>query len=153
MYYMEYSQKLPISIQESWSFFSSPANLKIITPPNLGFQITNEKIDEMYPGQIISYTIRPFGNLKMEWVTEITHVREPFYFVDEQRYGPYKFWHHEHWFYSLNDGVKIIDKIYYQMPFGILGKILHKFRIKSDLEKIFSYRSAKLSEIFGFYNK
>lgn len=150
MYCLKFTQKLPISLNECWDFFSRPQNLKTITGEHLGFEITNDCQDtKMYPGQIISYIIRPLWNLPIEWVTEITHVQEPYYFIDEQRFGPYKFWHHEHRFYEIPNGVEIIDMVYYQMPFGIIGKIVHSLKVKKDLNAIFSYRRAKLEKLFG----
>lgn len=144
------SQKLPLSQEECWNFFSSPLNLKIITPEHLGFAITNDPLqDHMYPGQIISYTIRPILNIPMEWVTEITQVQAPHYFIDEQRIGPYKFWHHEHRFIPVKNGVEMIDLVYYQMPFGFIGKFIHFIKIKKELEYIFAYRKKKLEHLFG----
>lgn len=152
MYYLNYTQKLPLSLKESWDFFSCPINLKILTPEHLGFEITNEqKNGNMYGGQIIAYTICPLWNFPLQWVTEITHVKEPDYFIDEQRFGPYKFWHHEHRFRSIPDGVEMIDTIYYALPFGFLGRAFHSLKIKQDLEDIFSYRYIKLEQLFGIY--
>ena len=149
---LKHLQKLPISLEESWNFFSSPVNLKILTPERLGFEITNDlENKKMYAGQIIAYTIRPAFNLPLEWVSEITQVQEPYYFIDEQRFGPYKFWHHEHLFNPIPNGVEVVDIIYYKMPFGFLGKVLHHLKVKQDLEAIFSYRRAKLEKLFGPY--
>jgi ligand-binding SRPBCC domain-containing protein len=153
MYQLKYSLKLPISIEVSWKFFSSPANLKILTPEHLSFEILDEEdIEKMYPGKIIRYIIRPIGNIPIEWVTEIRHIQEPFYFIDEQRIGPYKFWHHEHRFKSIQSGTEMIDTVHYQMPFGVLGRAFHYFKVKKDLENIFFYRQTKLEQIFGVYN-
>ncbi|KAF3361694.1 hypothetical protein PHSC3_001817 [Chlamydiales bacterium STE3] len=105
----------------------------------------------MYPGQIIAYTIRPLWQIPIEWVTEITQAQEPHYFIDEQRFGPYKFWHHEHRFYPIPNGVEIIDLIHYKLPFGPLGKAFHHFKVKKDLEQIFFYRKAFMEEKFGQY--
>lgn len=150
MYCLKYLQKLPLTLEESWKFFSSPANLKILTPKHLGFEITNgDESCAMYAGQIISYNIRPLWNFPVEWVTEITHVHEPFYFIDEQRFGPYKFWHHEHRFNAIPKGVEMIDIIYYELPFGIIGKTLHSIKVKNDLEAIFAYRYETLEKLFG----
>lgn len=153
MHYLQYLQKLPISLEECWAFFSSPANLKILTPEHMGFEITNPLKDDrkMYPGQIISYTIRPVLNIPIEWVTEITHVNAPHSFIDEQRFGPYKFWHHEHRFKAIPGGVEMIDTVIYKMPFGPLGEALHFLKVKNDLEKIFTYRNLKLENMFGKY--
>ena len=149
---LKYLQKLPLSLEESWFFFSSPANLKVLTPEHLGFEITNDLENrKMYPGQIIAYIVRPLWGLPLEWVSEITHVQEPYYFIDEQRCGPYQIWHHEHRFASIPNGVEMSDVVYYKMPFGFLGNAFHSLKVKHDLEAIFSYRNAKLEKLFGPY--
>ncbi len=149
MYQLRYSQKLPITLEEAWDFFSNPDNLRTITPDHLGFEMITPGESKMYAGQIIAYHIRPLFNFPIEWVTEITHVREPHYFIDEQRIGPYRLWHHEHVFIPVPGGVEMRDIITYQMPFGFLGKLLHEVKVKKDLEEIFAYRRAKLIEMFG----
>jgi ligand-binding SRPBCC domain-containing protein len=152
MYDIKYMQKLPISLEQSWDFFSSPSNLKILTPEYLSFEITNQQdASKIYAGQIIAYLIRPIWNFPVKWVTEITHAEKPHYFIDEQRFGPYKFWHHEHWFKSIPGGVEMTDIIYYTMPFGIIGKALHTLKVKRDIEAIFTYRQAKLEQMYGRY--
>lgn len=150
MYHLKYSQKIPITLNTCWDFFSNPAQLKNLTPEHLCMQPETDPC-EMYAGQIITYTIRPIGNIPLKWVTEITHVQKPDYFIDEQRFGPYKFWHHEHRFKAIPNGVEIIDLIYYQLPLGPLGKLLHAVKVKQDLEAIFAYRKTKLETLFGIY--
>lgn len=152
MYVLQFSKKIPLSLEDCWDFFSTPLNLQTITPKYLGFKIIHPKeYSKMYAGQIIAYTIHLFG-IPLEWVTEITHVQQPSYFIDEQRFGPYKFWHHEHRFEAIAKGVEMTDMIYYKLPYGFLGKLLH-IKVKKDLESIFSYRSAKLDELFGIYSE
>lgn len=106
----------------------------------------------MYEGQIISHRIKPLLGISVLWVTEITHVKPFEYFIDEQRFGPYKFWHHEHRFREIQHGVEIIDSIHYMVYGGIFGAILNKLKIQKDLEAIFSYRQNKIRELFGAYN-
>ena len=101
-FYLKETQKVPISIHEAWSFFSNPLNLKEITPPHLNLVVTNEMPEKMHAGMIITYVVEPLLKIKMNWVTEITNMQEPFYFVDEQRFGPYKFWHHQHIFKEID---------------------------------------------------
>ena len=139
---------LPIDINKAWKFFSSPENLQEITPREMGFKITSGAVQKMYPGQIISYKVGVLPMVRTSWVTEITYVEDYRYFVDEQRYGPYKMWHHEHHFEELEGGVMMRDKVSYKIPFGIFGKILHSLFIKSQLKKIFSYRTEILSKTF-----
>ncbi len=154
MFTLKYLQKIPLSLEESWDFFSSPKNLKILTPEHLGFEILNDLGNKkMYPGQIIAYKVRPILNIPLEWVTEITHVQEPNYFVDEQRFGPYKFWHHEHHFKPILNGVEAMDIISYIMPYGLLGKMINHLKVKHDIDAIFSYRRAKLEKLFGSYQE
>ncbi|MBA2368293.1 MAG: SRPBCC family protein [Candidatus Protochlamydia sp.] len=152
MYKLKYLQKIPLSVDESWEFFSSPENLKTLTPEKLRFTIKGDAENRsMYSGQIIAYTIRPIFNFPLEWITEITHVEKPHYFIDEQRFGSYKFWHHEHRFNPIEGGVEIVDTIYYKLPFGPFGKILNSLKIKPDIEEIFTYRRKKMENLFGSY--
>jgi ligand-binding SRPBCC domain-containing protein len=150
MYRLEKTQWAPITLEEAWSFFSTPKNLNKITPPGLGFKILSDVENvEMYAGQIIMYDVTPILSIPLRWVTEITHVKEMEYFVDEQRFGPYKFWHHQHFFKSVNGGVEIKDIVHYDLPFGIFGKIAHKLFVKSELEEIFSFRVRAIEVRFG----
>lgn len=152
MYKLYFLQKLPIDLQEAWDFFSSPSNLEKITPQSLAFSIKHHHENKtMYLGQILSYTIQPLWNIKVEWVTEIIAMQKPSYFIDEQKFGPYSFWHHEHWFRPIQGGVLMEDIVYYKLPFGILGKALHQLKIKKDLENIFAYRREALEKLFGPY--
>ena len=148
MHQLKFSQNLPISLDEAWKFFSDPNNLRAITPDHLGFEILTPIESRMYAGQMIAYRVRPMFNIPIKWVTEITHVEAPHYFVDEQRIGPYRLWHHEHFFHSIPGGVEIVDIISYQMPFGPIGKLLNKIKVEKDLQVIFNYRKEKLIEMF-----
>jgi ligand-binding SRPBCC domain-containing protein len=141
-------QELPIPLNEAWEFFSSPANLAKITPKEMGFNITSELSGKMYPGQIISYVIGILPGVKSNWVTEITQVQEGKFFIDEQRFGPYKMWHHEHIFEESKEGVLMKDKISYKLPFGFLGGIAHSLFIKKQLQEIFRYRIEILDKLF-----
>ncbi len=150
LYSLKSTQKLPISLDEAWDFFSSPANLKLITPEYMGFEVTSEDADaKMFPGMIISYIVRPVLHLPLEWVTEITHVKEKEYFVDEQRFGPYSLWHHKHFFKAIDGGVEMTDVVHYKIPFGPIGAMAHKLFVRKKLLEIFNYRTKKLTELFG----
>ncbi len=142
-------QKLPISIEKAWDFFSSPKNLTLITPKELNLIPTSELPEKMYPGMFITYSIKPFLGIPSKWVTEITHIREYKYFVDEQRVGLYDIWHHQHHFKEVSDGVQMTDIIDYKLPFGFLGKITHKLLIEKKIQTIFNYREKELKNIFG----
>ena len=143
------SQSLPITIEECWEFFSNPKNLKIITPDYMGFKIVDVENTEMYSGQIIKYNVTPLFGINMRWVTEISHVKKNSFFVDEQRFGPYKFWHHKHMFDVIDGGVKTTDLLDYSLPMGPIGRLLQPILIKPKIEEIFEYRRKKLIEIFG----
>lgn len=155
MHRLYYTQKIPLTLKESWNFFSSPKNLQLLTPAYLGFQMLFADISETtYAGQIIGYKIFPLGPfLPLTWITEITQLKELDYFIDEQRFGPYRFWHHEHRFKEINNGTEIIDIIYYELPLGPIGKLLHTLKVKKDLEKIFTYRREKLESLYGKYKE
>lgn len=146
-------QKISCSISEAWEFISKPANLKLITPDYMGFDITSQyQQDKMYAGQIISYVVKPMLKIPTKWVTEITHVKEGDYFVDEQRVGPYSIWHHEHFIVKVDGGVLMKDLLTYKPPFGILGRIANYLFIEKKINQIFDYRENKLNEIFGRLN-
>ncbi|WP_411030475.1 SRPBCC family protein [Spongiimicrobium sp. 3-5] len=149
LYQLRSRQALPISMDKAWKFLSSPKNLKIITPDHMGFNIIAGGDRPMYPGQIIHYKVSPFPGITTKWVTEITHVKEGRYFVDEQRFGPYALWHHKHFINPLDNGVEMEDVIDYKLPFGFLGQLAHPLLVKKQLQQIFSYRENKLAELFG----
>ena len=141
VYAIKVNQQLPISLELAWDFFSSPKNLKEITPGNLGFNIISQHQGEkMYPGQIIEYKISPILNIPIYWMTEITHVVEKKYFVDEQRFGPYSIWHHQHHFKAIEGGVEMTDIVHYKLPFWILGDLANSLFVKKRLTGIFNYR-------------
>ena len=146
-------QRLPITMEEAWSFLSSPRNLKEITPSYMSFDIISGADKPMFAGQIIQYIVTPIFGIKTTWVTEITHVVEGKYFVDEQRFGPYALWHHKHFIYPIEGGVEIEDIIDYKVPFGFIGKLVHPFLVKPKLTEIFNHRTKKLIELFGEINK
>jgi len=144
------STKLPVSRETAWEFFSTPANLSKITPGHMGFKITSDLGNsKMFPGQIISYKVFPFKGIATNWVTEITHVIDYQYFVDEQRFGPYSMWHHEHRFREIKGGVEMMDRVSYKVPFGFLGRIVERLFIRKQLRTIFDYRYQRLIEYFG----
>ncbi|MCG2611959.1 SRPBCC family protein [Flavobacterium sp. SM15] len=151
MFAIKVRQQLPISLEKAWDFFSDPKNLNTITPDSMKFQTLSGDDKKMFSGQIIHYKITPFKGITMEWVTEITHVKDQIFFVDEQRFGPYKFWHHKHFFKEIDGGVEIEDIVHYKLPFGFLGKLVHPIIVKPKLNEIFSYRRAKLEALFGKY--
>jgi ligand-binding SRPBCC domain-containing protein len=142
-------QNLPISIQEAWEFLSNPKNLKTITPDYMGFVIESGADRPMFPGQIIEYIVTPVLGIKTKWVTEITHVEELRYFVDEQRFGPYSLWHHKHFLKEIPGGVEMEDVIHYKIPMGFIGQLVHPILVKPKLDEIFDYRRKKLIDLFG----
>ena len=148
VYSLEVAQDFPIKQEEAWAFLSDPANLEKITPPHMKFTITSKVDAKMYAGQLITYKVAIMSGFKTNWVTEITHVNAPFYFVDEQRFGPYSMWHHEHRIIQEKDGIRMLDKVTYKIPLGILGNLAHALFIKKQLREIFNYRFQALSNMF-----
>ena len=144
-------QKLPISLEKAWNFLSNPKNLKIITPDYMSFDMITKTDRPLYTGQILQYIVTPLLGIKAKWVSEITHIEDKKYFVDEQLYGPYSLWHHKHFIKEIDGGVEMEDIIDYKIPLGILGQLVHPFLVKPKLEEIFSYRQKKLIELFGEY--
>ena len=148
-YNLHAKQQLPISLEKAWEFFSSPKNLKEITPDYMGFHIRSEYDGKMYPGQIIEYTVKPVLGIPMYWMTEITQVKELEFFIDEQRVGPYSMWHHQHFFKEIEGGVEMEDIVHYRLPLGPLGSFAHALFVKKQLQGIFDYRKKVLEERFG----
>lgn len=153
IYTLHTKQNLPISINEAWDFLSDPKNLKTITPDFMGFDIVSGADRKMYPGQIIEYIVKPVLGIPNKWVTEITHVVEGKYFVDEQRFGPYALWHHKHFLKEIPGGVEMEDIIHYKIPFGFIGQLVQPILVAPKLNQIFNYRKVKLIELFGEYKE
>jgi len=152
LYRLIAKQAIPISKNEAWEFLSNPKNLSTITPDHMGFEILEGGNRPMFSGQIIHYKVTPFSGYSTKWVTEITHVKDGEYFVDEQRFGPYSLWHHKHFLKPIDGGTEMEDIIDYKLPFGILGQWVHPFLVKKQLRQIFTYREQKLTELFGTLN-
>jgi len=141
--------EMPITLPEAWEFFSNPANLSLITPPGLGFRMTSPAPDKIYPGLILTYKVTPFLGIPVDWVTEITHVRDGEYFIDDQRSGPYSLWHHRHDFREIEGGVEVGDTVHYALPLGPIGDLAHELIVKKQLKEIFEFRSGYLTRRFG----
>ena len=142
------SQFIAAPLSRVWSYFSDPKNLNELTPPSMHFEIKSNP-GLMYTGQMIAYRIRILPGIKLSWLTEIRHVKDEAYFVDEQRIGPYRIWYHEHRFVAQNRGVLMTDKVTYALPFGILGEVVHLMWVKRQLRGIFDYRTKKVNELFN----
>ena len=143
-------QFLHSNIDDIWNFVSSPQNLKIITPKYMNFHITSKNLPQkMYPGMIITYKVSPIFKIRMHWVTEITQVKEKYFFIDEQKYGPYTIWHHQHFFEIKENGVLMRDIVTYKLPFGFFGIVLNKLFIQKKINSIFDYRFEVLDKIFN----
>ena len=137
-------------MEEAWAFFSNPANLSKITPSHLGFKIISKHHGEkMYPGQIIEYKVKPVMGIPLYWMTEITHVEEKKYFVDEQRFGPYTMWHHQHHFEQTKEGVMMTDIVHYKLPLYFLGDFAHALFVKKQLKQIFDFRFEAAERLFN----
>ncbi|MGM0504963.1 MAG: SRPBCC family protein [Bacteroidota bacterium] len=150
MYQLRKKQKIPISIDKAWAFFSNPENLGLITPASMKFKILSRSdAGDMYPGMIITYRLTPLLKMQIKWATEITQVKDKVYFIDNQIRGPYKIWHHEHRFKSISKGVEMEDILYYDLPLGMLGKVAHRIYFRQKVNEIFTFRTQKIKELFG----
>lgn len=148
MHILKQKQFLPISIEQAWDFFSAPQNLNLITPENMVFEITSEVPDKIYEGLLINYRIKPMMNIPMKWCTEITHVKEGVFFVDEQRKGPYRMWHHEHHFEKVEGGVEMTDIVHYDIGKWLLGYVAGRLFVHRRVKEIFRYRYHILENYF-----
>lgn len=152
-YRLEFTQKLPIDLDTAWDFFSSPLNLSEITPKDMTFDVTSPNMENevMYPGMIITYKVSPLLGIKLNWVTEITHVKDKEYFIDEQRFGPFAFWHHNHHFEKIDGGVLMHDILHYSIGWGPIGSVANAMIVHNKINNIFNYRYKKVEELFGRY--
>lgn len=150
-YSLKTEQAIPISLEEAWDFFSSPLNLAKITPKEMHFVVTSDYgVDtKIYAGMIITYIVSPVLGIKMNWMTEITHVKEGEYFIDEQRFGPYALWHHQHHFKTIKGGVLMTDILNYAIPYGAIGRLANTLFVDKQIKQIFSYREKAIKELFG----
>ncbi|MGN6178149.1 MAG: SRPBCC family protein [Mucilaginibacter sp.] len=148
-YQLKYEQFIPITLDEAWDFFSSPLNLEKITPDDINFVVTSDYPPgtKMYPGMIVTYTVKPLFGIKMNWMTEITHVKEKEYFVDEQRFGPYALWHHQHHFKQVNGGIIMTDIVNYAIPYYFIGRVANTLIVKNKLKQVFEYRKKRIEEM------
>lgn len=145
---LERNLTLPITLDQAWDFFSDPGNLVRITPPDMNFRITSPPCSDTYAGQIITYSVRPLLGIAVNWTTEITHVEKPNFFVDEQRFGPYRFWHHQHRFRKVTGGVEMHDLVHYLLHHDQLAGLINRLIVAPRLRRIFDYRGRILREIF-----
>jgi ligand-binding SRPBCC domain-containing protein len=154
VYTLERIQKIPVSLDQAWDFFSDPANLQMITPENMKFKVISQQQGrKMYAGQVIEYYVTPFLNFPLYWMTEITHVEDRKYFVDEQRFGPYTFWHHQHHFKQLDGGLEMTDIVHYKLPLWFLGDLANSLFVERQLSEIFNYRLQKIEALFGKWSE
>jgi ligand-binding SRPBCC domain-containing protein len=153
-YVLKFKQNIPVSLDEAWRFFSSPLSLAKITPPEMNFLVTSDYNDDtkMYPGMIITYKISPLFGIKLNWMTEITHVQDHQYFIDEQRFGPYALWHHQHHFKEIPGGVEMTDLLHYAIPYGIIGRLSNTVLVGKQVKKIFDYRVKAVEKLFGKFD-
>ena len=149
IYKQETVQHVKATVEECWTFFSSPKNLEKITPKEMGFKITDFDHKSMYSGQIIQYKVTPLLGISLSWMTEITQVKENSYFIDEQRFGPYSFWHHKHFFEATPNGTKMTDIVHYGLPLGFFGQIMNTLVVKNKLKSIFEHRRVSIDEMFN----
>lgn len=149
MYRLRNTQKLPISLDEAWEFLSNPNQLENITTDELSFQKLHDIPDKMYEGMLMQLRLKPFLRIQLDWLTEITHIKEKEYFIDEQRLGPFRFWHHEHRVLPIEGGVEIQDTVHYVMPFSILGRFVHWLFLRKQLENIFNFREEAIEKVFS----
>ncbi len=151
VYTLKRVQRLPLSLDAAWDFFSAPDNLKVITPEYMDFNVTSDPnfYTKMYAGQIITYTVKPLLGIPLFWMTEIKHVETQKFFVDEQRFGPYTLWHHQHHFKPIPGGVEMTDLVHYKLPLGPLGDFAKWLFVGRQVEGVFDYRWKRLEALFG----
>lgn len=146
---LERRQIIPVPPETAWAFFATPRNLQEMTPPELDFRVLWGGDEPMHAGQLIAYRIGVAPGVRLTWLTEITHVEPGHAFVDEQRRGPYRLWHHLHRFEPVAGGTACLDRVAYELPFGPLGALGHALWVRRQLTRIFDFRAAFLVQRFG----
>ncbi len=149
MYSIKQLQRIPVKKEVAWAFFSNPANLEKVTPSDIGFRFAEPLPNHMYEGLVINYTVRPLLGITLQWATEITKIQEGDYFVDHQLSGPYRIWHHQHFFRTIEGGTELSDIVHYALPLGFLGKTAHALFVRTKLEDIFAHRKKSIEKHFG----
>lgn len=149
IHHLERRQVIPVPLESAWDYFATPRNLEEMTPPSLSFRIAWGGDEPMHAGQLIGYRVKVAPLMWVKWLTEITVVEPGHTFVDEQRRGPYRLWHHLHRFTAVAGGTECLDRVTYELPFGPMGSLLHAVWIRRQLTHIFAYRAAHLTRRFG----
>lgn len=150
VYSLKTIQKMPVPVSKAWDFFSNPNKLQLITSKEMAFKVLGDQTDPaMYAGQVIEYKVRPLFGIPVYWMTEITHVVDQVRFVDEQRFGPFAMWHHQHHFREIDRGVEMTDIVHYKIPYWFIGDIANALMVRKKVRQIFEYRFEKIEELFG----
>ena len=139
---------VPNPLSEVFEFFSRAENLERITPPWMQFKILTPLPMTMKQGATIAYALRVRG-IPMRWLTEIERWNPPFEFVDVQAKGPYKLWRHTHRFSEVRGGTLIEDVVEYALPFGWIGRVVHRLQVRRDLAQIFDYRTQRVQALLS----
>ncbi len=143
-------QRMPVSMATAWSFFSSPDNLHLIADSEMGFTVlSREHGNRIYAGQVLEYRVRPIWGIPLYWMTEITHVQQGLFFVDEQRFGPFRMWHHQHHFREIEGGVEMTDLVHYKNPLGKIGNLADALFVRKKVQAIFRFRYQRVIELLG----
>ena len=149
IYTFKQTQLIPASLDVVWDFFFTPGNLELITPPEVNFKtILQTGGFRMYSGQLISYRLSPFRFLRVQWTTEIKNVTPKSYFVDDQKFGPFAMWYHQHFFKEKDGGVEMIDEVNYAVSFGLVGRLANSLLVENQVKNIFKFRAEAVDRIF-----
>jgi ligand-binding SRPBCC domain-containing protein len=146
MHHLEWNSFVPVSIERVWAFFSDPAHLPLLTPPEMRLSLVGGEAGTVRQGSLIEFRLRLLG-LSLPWTSRIDVWEPGRRFVDVQVRGPYRHWRHEHIFRSVHGGTCIQDRVDYAIPLAALGRLLHRAWIRSALERIFGYRSRAVARL------
>ena len=139
---------VPNSLSSVFDFFSRAENLERITPPWMRFRLLTPPPITMKQGATIAYALRVRG-IPLRWLTEIERWNPPYEFIDDQAKGPYKFWRHTHRFSEVDGGTLIVDIVEYALPFGLIGRLVHRLQVARHLSQIFDYRAQRVQALLS----
>ncbi len=144
----ETSVTLDCPRERAFEFLLRPANVALISPPDLGLAFTSAP-DVVELGSRIEFRIQGFGQVQT-LVHEITHLVHPEQIVETQVRGLFSRWVHEHSFEATPEGTVIVtDRIDFQPPTGLLGFLVTANRILEQLEEGFEHRHEQLQKLLA----
>lgn len=130
------------NIEKVWLFYTDLKHLEIISPSDIKLHLIESTDKILKKGTVACFYGRII--ISAQWCSKITFF-EKYEYVDEMiqkgnKRPPFRLWSHRHTFNETDDRkTRVVDKIVFELPFGLVGKLL-EFYIELKLLKIFKHR-------------